>query len=132
MLHDPARHEPLLDAPWNEAVVRAAIDRIVSGTEAAFVEGRGWPAHPRDVEVGADSLATVQHSLYLGSAGVIWALRHLRDTNAAALRRDYGEFLDELLVRNRAQLDDVASRPSWLFGDTPILLMRYARRPSDA
>jgi hypothetical protein len=132
MLHDPARHEPLASAPWDEAAVRAAIERIVCGAEAGFVEGHGWPAHPRDVDVSADPLAAAQHSLYFGSAGMVWALQHLRDTGAAALRRDYGGILDELLALNRAQLgDEPADRRSWLFGDTPILLMRYARRPSE-
>jgi hypothetical protein len=133
MLHDPARHEPLTGVPWDEAVVRAAIERIVRDTEEGFIEGRGWPAHPSDVDVGDDPLASAQHSLYFGSAGVVWALQHLRDTGAAAVRRDYGGFLDELVELNRAPLGaDPADRPSWLFGDTPILLMRYARRPSES
>jgi hypothetical protein len=101
MLHDPARHESPAGAPWDEAVARDAIERIVRGAEAGFVEGRGWPAHPRDVDVGVDPLAAAQHSLYFGSAGMVWALHHLRDTGAAAVRSDYGGFLDELLARNR-------------------------------
>ena len=132
MLHDPARHEALAGAPWDEAVVRAAIERIVRGAEAGFVESHGWPAHPCDVDVDADPLAAVQHSLYVGSAGMIWALQHLRDTGTATLRRDYSGFLDEVLALNRSQLgDETTNRPSWLFGDTPILLMRYARRPTE-
>ena len=120
MLHDPARHEPLAAAPWDEAAARDAIERIVGGSEAGFVEGRGWPAQPRDVDVGVDPLAAAQHSLYFGSAGMVWALQQLRETGAAAVRRNYGAFLDELLALNRAQLgNDPADQPSWLFGDTP-------------
>ena len=38
MLHEPDRHEPLQALPWDEGRVRAAIDRIVAGTELAHAE----------------------------------------------------------------------------------------------
>ena len=48
MLHDPARHEALLPLAWDEAPVRAMIERIVNDAEAHFLPGHGWPLHPLD------------------------------------------------------------------------------------
>jgi len=57
---------------WDEAQVRAAIASVVADAEAAL-DGCVWPAHALDGEVSAaDEVA-----LYLGTAGMIWALRRL-------------------------------------------------------
>src|SRR6476659_4556732 len=47
MLHDPSRHEPLRDLPWDEARARATIRHIVADTEAHFSPDTYWPLHPR-------------------------------------------------------------------------------------
>jgi hypothetical protein len=39
MLHDPARHEPLLSIAWDEGQARATIEHIVHDTEARFSAG---------------------------------------------------------------------------------------------
>ena len=87
MLFDSARHEPLADAVWDEAAARAAIEAIVARTEAAFDAEELWPAHPQDLEDGPLPRVT---SLYLGAAGVIWALHELERLGAAELRRAVG------------------------------------------
>jgi hypothetical protein len=80
VLFDPRAHEPLTDAAWDPDAVREAIDGILEATLAARSE-RWWPTHPRDAEPGDPD---VFHGVYLGAAGVLWALRRLgREVDAA-------------------------------------------------
>jgi Lanthionine synthetase C-like protein len=79
---------------WDEARVSETVASIVADAEAAL-DGYVWPAHPRDDEVSAaDQLA-----LYLGTAGMIWALRRLGssldlDALAASALEHYPENVD--------------------------------------
>jgi hypothetical protein len=73
---------------WDEARVYDAIAAIVADAEAAL-DGCVWPGHPLDDPISpADQLA-----LYLGTAGMVWALRRLGSSldldalAAAALER---------------------------------------------
>ncbi len=111
MLFDPARHEPLRGAAWNEALARDTIERIVRGAEDGFLEGRGWPLHPND-----DANPAPEHGLYLGDSGIVWALEYLRRRGAAQPRRDWLPHLRTLRV--------VQEHGSYLFGETPILMMQ--------
>jgi Lanthionine synthetase C-like protein len=126
MLYDPARHETLRNLPWDEGVVRATIERIVTDTESRFVEDRYWPLHPLDRE-DEDTTERFETPLYHGACGVFWALHYLQAVGAVALRRSYLSELDELLTRNRAWLGEFADREraSFLMGDTPIRMMRF-------
>ena len=57
---------------WDEARISDAIASIVADAETAF-DGYVWPGHPLDNEITpADQIA-----LYLGTAGMIWALHRL-------------------------------------------------------
>jgi hypothetical protein len=96
---------------WDEARVRDAIAGIVADAEAAL-DGCVWPAHPLDDDVRP----VEQTTLYLGAAGMIWALRRLGSSldldglAAAALQR----------YRETPNLEEPAS----LFGgETPLLLL---------
>jgi len=111
-LFDPARHAPLTPAPWDATLAQRAIDDIVADARAAFDPARYWPAHPLDD--GADDGDT---SLYLGAAGVLWALRYLGqplefDLIALASRnaRDYA-------------LGPYPQHASLLIGDVGVLLL---------
>jgi hypothetical protein len=131
MLHDPARHEPLTGGDWDEGAARRAIDRIVRDAEARFSPESYWPTHPLDAEGGDRGPA---FDLYFGAAGVIWALDHLAARGTVALRRSYDDHLDTLPALNRAWLASEgvgdAGAGSYLVGETGILLVGYARRPS--
>ena len=69
----PSEHEPLAAPEWDEARAEAAIAEIVADAEAAF-DGERWPWHPLDGEDDGCS------SIYLGGAGIIWALHELGST----------------------------------------------------
>ena len=60
---------------WEEGRARAGIAQIVADAEAAF-DGAIWPVHELDLPVRPDETVT----LYLGSAGMLWALRRLGST----------------------------------------------------
>ncbi|HXY80223.1 MAG TPA: LanC-like protein [Gaiellaceae bacterium] len=74
MLYDPAHFEPLVDESWDEARVRDAIRAIVADADAAYSPDGLWPAHEWD---GWDAPLPLKN-LYVGAAGVVWALNRLR------------------------------------------------------
>jgi hypothetical protein len=133
MLYDPTRHETLRPIAWDEARVRAVIQRIVGDTEARYSPDRYWPLHPRDVN-GDEDPTQPATGLYYGACGVIWALQYLQSVGAATLSRDYSGALDTLLLRNRENLKSFGSQDfaSYLMGDTPILMLAHGLEPTTA
>jgi hypothetical protein len=90
-LYEPAEFERPIDEPWVPARVEDAIAAIVADAEAAFDPEALWPAEEWDAWGQPPPLK----SLYVGAAGVVWALDALRrrggaesslDLAAAALR----------------------------------------------
>ena len=75
MLFTPARHEPLVDRPFSEAVAQEVIERIAARAQRELdaTEGR-WPLDPADVEREGEGPAS---ALYHGAAGISWALGEL-------------------------------------------------------
>lgn len=95
MVYDPAAHEALTDAEWDPARAEAGIAAIVADAEAARADG-AWPNHPRDDD---GDLQDGTSTLYLGAAGLIWALRRLGS------RLDFGALADEAPRRSRERPD---------------------------
>src|SRR5687768_13114581 len=86
MLFDSERHEPLLAIAWDESQARQAIQSIVDDIERARGSNGNWPVHPLDAE--GDEFASGFKGLYLGSAGLLWALWYLQREGAADLALD--------------------------------------------
>jgi lantibiotic modifying enzyme len=84
VLYEPAQFEPLIDEPWDAARVEDAIATIVADADAAFDPDALWPAHEWD---GWEEPLPLK-SLYLGAAGVIWALDALRRRGQAETSLD--------------------------------------------
>jgi hypothetical protein len=84
VLYRPDAFEPLTDEPWNESRVREAIRRIVADADAAFAPDDLWPADDWDGWNTPQPLKV----LYVGAAGVIWALDALRRRGLAESRID--------------------------------------------
>ena len=95
---------------WDEAQVHAAVAAVVADAEGAL-DGCVWPVHPLDDEVTAPE----QVALYLGSAGMIWALRRLGS------RLDLGTLALSALERYREAADP--SEQASLFAGEPALLL---------
>lgn len=132
-LFDPGSHEPLTTTPWDPDRVRAAICAVVAETEAAFAPDTLWPPHPLDEEEGEPALDQVT-CLYLGAAGVVWALHALEGAGAMELRRDWADVADELPERYRRRPDfpEDGWLPSLMLGEAGVLLVAHALAPSSS
>lgn len=106
MLYDPAAFEPLIPDPWDEARVRDGIAAIVADADAAFDSGELWPAHEWD----GWQAALPMKNLYVGAAGVIWALDDLR-------RRDLADTTLDLSVAAMRALELWRAEPDYVAGE---------------
>ena len=122
ILFDPARHEALAGAPWDESAARGAIHAIVADTEAAMSPDITWPWHPLDAE---GSRETEHKSLYLGAAGNLWALWTLRESGFAQPRVPPESRVAGLHDAYRARPDTGTVVPSYLLGEAGILLLQF-------
>jgi hypothetical protein len=117
VLHTPENHEPLVERDWDEAWVRERIEAIADDVEAAVgVEGL-WPEHALD----EDPEHPMRLGLYLGAAGVVWALH--------ALGRDHPELGRGLHERYLDEPDWPGVVPGLLCGEAGILLVSYLLAP---
>jgi hypothetical protein len=109
----PSEHEPLAGGEWDEARAEEAIRAIVADAEAAF-DGARWPFHPADEDDNGPT------TVYLGAAGVIWALHELGSTG-------WETAATEQIDRYRASPDfaEHASPASYWMGECGIALVAY-------
>jgi len=135
MLYRPEAFEPLVDAPWSELRARSAIRDIVEDTDAAFRGPRlFWRAHEWD---GWHSTSPMKN-LYVGTAGVLWALDRLRQRGHTETRLDLGDLAcrNVELFRERPDYMRGEKVPSprasaLLTGESGILLVAWRLSPSD-
>ena len=105
MLWDPAKFEPLTERPWDEVWVRSQIRAIVDDAEAAYSDGGLWPADEWD----SWQTPTPLKSLYVGAAGVVWALDALN-------RRGRGEASIDLARAARRTVEAWREEPDLMRG----------------
>jgi hypothetical protein len=121
-LFEADRHEPLGDRAWDEARARSAIAAIVQDAEDSIGAGCTWRWHPRDA--GAQS-EPEHKSIYLGTAGVLWALWHLERQGAARLRIDAADLIERASTEYLAHPDTLAVVPSYFLGEVGIRLVEW-------
>jgi Lanthionine synthetase C-like protein len=126
VLFDPAEFEPLTAAGWDEARVRDGIAAIAADADAAFDPDGLWPVHEWD---GYNAPLPLKN-LYVGAAGVVWALDELRRRDLAETSLDPSAIALEALERWRAEPDYIAGEvlpeppeSALLTGETGILLV---------
>ena len=109
-----SEHEPLAGGEWDESRAEEAIAAIVADAEAGF-DGERWPWHPRDGEEWGFS------DVYIGGAGVIWALDELGSTGweDAAV-----SFIDHYRARP-TPWDEEPVETSYHFGEAGIALVAF-------
>ena len=135
MLRDPARHEPLCHTPWDAVRAQAGLQDIVRDIERSsgpHSEGKGhWPVHPLDDE--GDTPASGFKSLYLGSAGLAWALWHLQQAGAVQLQEntDPVALLHAAHAAYLSEPDTGEVVPSFYLGEVGIALALW-RATGDA
>jgi hypothetical protein len=133
MLYKPEAFEPLTDMPWDEERVRARIRQIVADADGAYTPEDFWPADEWD---GWNTPLPLKN-LYVGAAGVIWALDALRrrgyeselDLAAAAQRnlerwREEPDYLRDLELPSRAA-------SGLLTAESGVLVVAWRLSPSD-
>ena len=130
MLFRTEAHEPLVEAPWDEAAARDAVAAIAADAERAFDPERLWPGHPLDDVAETEAVA----GLYLGAAGMVWALDRLARAGAADADRDWAAVAAALPERYRAHPDLEEQLggplPSLLVGEAGILLVAHGFAPT--
>jgi hypothetical protein len=123
MLFEFERHGPLLDIAWNEARARQAIQLIVDDTERARGTSGKWPLHPLDDD--GDEPPSGFKALYLGSAGVLWALWYLQREGAVGLTLDPTVGIERVAAAYRADPDTGSVVPSYFLGEVGVLLVTW-------
>ena len=128
-LYEPAQFEPLIDEPWVPARVEDAIAAIVSDADAAFDRDALWPAHDWD---GWEEPLPLKN-LWVGAAGVIWALDALRQRGHAETSLDLAAAALRTVELERAApgfTTDEHYHPAALFcGETGPLLVASGSPP---
>jgi hypothetical protein len=110
----PSEHEPLAGGEWDAARAEEAIRIIVADADAAF-DGERWPFHP------ADGVDDSPNTVYLGAAGMAWALDELGSSG-------WGDAVLAALERYRREPDmgeEWAYAPSYIGGECGIALVGY-------
>lgn len=133
MLYDPANHEPLATDTWDADRARNRIRAIVSDADEAFDPERLWPASEWDVWQATAPLK----NLYVGAAGVVWALDVLRRRGLAETRIDLASAALRTLelwrkLPDYAQWADLPDAPAaaLLTGESGPLLVAWRLAPS--
>jgi hypothetical protein len=126
-LFDPARHVPLGDASWSEAAAREAIRSIAADACAAFDPETLWPGHPLDAPMPDGS-----GCVYMGAAGVVWALDHLEREGAAEIPIDFAPALPRMRQADQGWLGNppFCDYASLLLGDLGPMLVAMRLAPS--
>ena len=135
MLYRPEAFEPLTDEAWDEGRVRDAIRAIVEDADAGL---RGpkllWKADAWDGWHGTSPMK----NLYVGAAGVLWALEKLRRRGDAETRLDLADLAIRTLELFRARPDllkgiklPAPPESALLCGETGILLVAWRLAPND-
>ena len=134
MLYSPDAHEPIVEGSWDEPRVRDALRAIAADADSALDPVLLWPAHDWDVWQAEAPLT----DLYVGAAGVLWALDSLRRRGYIDVRSDLDAASRRALERHRERpdwsgWDAVPSRPrsSLLVGEAGPLLVAWRVEPED-
>ena len=135
MLYRPDAFDPLTETAWDDAWVRDEIAAIAADAEAAFAADELWPADEWDSWQTPTPLKT----LYVGGAGVVWALDALRRRGVAAGGLDLAAAARRTLERRREEPDLMAGEelPSpadagLLSGEAGVLAVLWRLDPDPA
>jgi hypothetical protein len=117
VLFDPGRHEPLLDAEWDASRAHDAIRVMVEDMQENFRSDIGWRAHPLD-EV--EEPRTGVKTLYLGAAGMLWAMWYLEREGAVELRIEPSALIGRFHDAYRGEPDTGEVVPSYFLGEVGV------------
>jgi len=124
MLFETDRHEALCTQTWDPELARNTIQAIVLDTEQARLPQGHWPLHALDSDGGTPP-PTGYQSLYLGSAGIIWALWYLQREGAADCQIDLLSAIELAAQTYQTGPDTAAVVPSYFLGEVGIQMVRW-------
>jgi hypothetical protein len=135
VLYRPEAFEPLTETAWHEGRVRDRVRAIVADTDDALRGPRLlWRADDWDRWQGTSPMK----NLYVGAAGVLWALDQLRKRGHAEAQLDLADIGRRALARFREKSDlpkamklPVPRESALLAGETGILLVAWRLDPAD-
>jgi lantibiotic modifying enzyme len=139
-LFEAERHHATTSVSWNDDVALETIRHIVRDFEDRFdPDIVAWPRHRiyyqvplRDEGIysGVSDPIWWLYSLYSGSAGIILGLEYLRERGVVSLRRNYSQFMSEVLKQFMAALGS-ESDLSYFVGLCGILAVKWGLERSD-
>ena len=127
MLFDARAHEPLVHAAWSPAQIEAEIRAIACDADDALHDGDWWAVHPLDAEPGDPERF---HGVYLGAAGVLWALDRLAGAGLHEPGHDYARLAGEALDSYRREPEFDGPLPSLWMGEGGIALVAWLLSPT--
>jgi hypothetical protein len=122
MPFETARHETLAAVPWDAGRAREAIGAMVADIERHVHPERFWARHPLDA---MDDEPDWYKSLYLGAAGMLWALHYLQREGAVQLTIDPGGMIGRVHAAYLESPDTRPAAPSYYLGEVGILLILW-------
>ena len=129
MLFSSERHKKLTDTPWNKDLVTEVIKNIIDNTyQSRNITSGLWTIHPKDK---FDSSPEFFTDFYMGSAGVVWALKNLEDINSKDRDISFEELIDlslktHLKISGQTPYDD---KGSFFVGEAGIRLIKQLISP---
>ena len=134
MLYRPEAFDPLTDRGWDEDWVRGEIERIVADADSAYDGEALWPAEEWD----SWQTPTPLKALYVGAAGVVWALGALERRGHAQSAVDLPHAARRVHEAWRAEPDYMRgielpspARAGLLAGEAGILAVACQLSPDD-
>ena len=135
MLYQPDAFDSLTDRVWDEDWVRSEIERIAADADSAYDPEKLWPAEEWD----SWQTPTPLKALYVGAAGVVWALAALERRGRAQSRLDLSQVARRVHEAWCAEPDYMRgielpspARAGFLSGETGILTVAWRLAPDDA
>ncbi len=135
MLYRPEAFDPLTERAWDDAWVRGEIARVVGDAGGAYEPLTLWPVEEWD----SWKTPTPLKALYVGGAGVVWALGALQRRGHAESELDLGEAARIVLEAWRAEPDFMRevelpspARAGLLAGEAGILAVAWQLARDDA
>lgn len=129
MLFDPRAHEAVTEVAWRPAAAEAQIRAIAREADGAMRDRDWWPWHPLDVEEGDPD---VVHGVYLGAAGVLWALDRLERAGLHEPGHDYARLAQEVLESYGRRPEFDGPSPDLWLGEGGIALVAWLLSPTPA
>lgn len=126
VLFSKRRHYEPPKVRWNQAVAKKTIRTVAKDVITMAESGDKWPKHK------SDDGAPVNSGFYFGKGGALWAVDHLQRRGAIKSKFDISSHIELLIAENRKFRQQYQAHPknsSYLFGEMPLLLMKYRCKP---